>query len=154
MVIFLLLSTNRNGFTVIELIAALGVTSMILLVVFSMFFLGFRAFEEGKQNIDLQQNVRLAADYISREVRYAQELNVVNPGEIHFLVHGNSNQYRIKQKGEELVVLTNFAENKIAYHIKTLEFTYCEQSRVLHYVIHGENGLRGYTLRSSLNIKN
>ena len=151
---FLLLRTHRNGFTVIELLVALAVTGIMLIALFSFFSLGFQTFYSGRQRIDLQQNVRLAADFITREVRYANELEIVTPGEIRFTLHGCSNQYRIKQKGDELVLLTNDVENKIAYHIRELELSYCVQDHVLHYVIHGEEGFQRYSLRSSIHIKN
>ncbi len=151
---FSVIKNNRNGFTLLELLVAAAIMSVMLLAVFSLLSFGVNTFEAGKQRIDLQQNVRIAADFIFRETRYANELEIVSPTEISFALPENNNQYVIKQKGAEIVLLTNFAENKIAYQIKELEFSFCDNNHILDIFIDGDDGEHSFTLRTSLQIRN
>ncbi len=148
------LQHQRKGFTLLECVIVMAIMSLIFVAAYSLFFFGVRAYETGRENVDVQQNVRIAADFIFREVRYAQTLVVPSPTEIRFTLPEDDNGYAIKLKGEEIVLFTNFVENKIAYQIKDLQFTFCAQRGMLGYYISGGQGDDYYALRGSFQVRN
>lgn len=148
------LQHHRKGFTLLECVLAVAIMSLIFIVAYSLFIFGIRTYEAGRQKVDVQQNVRIAADFIFREVRYAQTLEVPSPTEIRFTFPEDDNLYAIKLKGEEIVLLTNFVENKIAYQIKDLQFSLCDQRGVVGYHILGGQDNDHYALQGAFQARN
>ncbi len=144
----------EHGFTLIELLVAATLMGMVLMTVFSIYSFGLRAFEKGNQKIDLQQNVRIAADMIFREIRYADGLKQVNRSTVRYSNPRDNKRYMITHKRDEIVIQINFVENKIAYHIKELDFSFCEESQVLYFFILGDDGNATFSLQSSVQLKN
>ncbi len=148
------LQYNRKGFTLLECVLAVAIMSLIFIVAYSLFIFGIRTYEAGRQKVDVQQNVRIAADFIFREVRYAQTLEVPSPTEIRFTFPGDDNLYAIRLKGEEIVLLTNFVENKIAYQIKDLQFSFCARRGIVGYHILGGQDDDHYALQGAFQVRN
>ncbi len=70
---------NQRGFTLVELLVGMVLLIIILAVGYGFYFFGNRSFTEGQIQSDLQQNVRLLADLINREVRYAEVMEIIPP---------------------------------------------------------------------------
>lgn len=62
---------NSRGFTLIELMIAMGILGFILAGVFSVFVINKRSYESQNLITDAQQNARFALDLLSRDVRSA-----------------------------------------------------------------------------------
>ena len=62
---------NSAGLTLIELVISLSLLSVILGVGYNYFYLGTTTFSQGESQSQLQQNIRFAANYITRELRTA-----------------------------------------------------------------------------------
>jgi len=79
-----LLKQNK-GITLVELIIAIALISVVVSLGYMFYFTGFKAFDRNVDRVDLQQNVRHSVSYISRRLLNA-ELNpnygvsVVKPG--------------------------------------------------------------------------
>jgi len=70
--------TNENGVTLIELLAALSLLSVILLLATSIHMLGLKQSSSQITNIQNQSNIRLAMNIITREIRKASTVSFVN----------------------------------------------------------------------------
>jgi general secretion pathway protein J len=57
------------GFTLLEVILALVIFSLLTVMVYSAFFIGHRAVIKGERDADLNQRMRVADDVLSRQVR-------------------------------------------------------------------------------------
>ncbi len=68
---------GENGYSLVELIVAIFLLLITLAIGFSFFFFGLNSFVTGELNSNVQQNVRLKAKYISDEVRYATEMEIL-----------------------------------------------------------------------------
>ena len=70
--------TNEKGVTLIELLAALSLLSVILLLATSIHMLGLKQSSSQITNIQNQSNIRLAMNIITREIRKASTVSFVN----------------------------------------------------------------------------
>ena len=70
--------TNENGVTLIELLAALSLLSVILLLATSIHMLGLKQSSSQITNIQNQSNIRLAMNILTREIRKASTVSFVN----------------------------------------------------------------------------
>jgi general secretion pathway protein J len=62
---------HAAGFTLIELVLALVIFSLLALMMYGAFFLGHRAVIKGEREADLNQRMRVAEDILGRQIRSA-----------------------------------------------------------------------------------
>lgn len=79
---------GNKGFSLIEMLVTLALLGIILLAAFSIYISGNRIFNKSVDQKYVQQDVRLAADYISREIRNSK---VISPLEND--VKSSNNKY-------------------------------------------------------------
>lgn len=83
--------SDKRGLTIVELLVVLAVLSLVLGVGYNLYSFGTESFTRGETQWIVQREVRSAADYIAREVRYAYQLSIhtgsipSNPGEHHYI---------------------------------------------------------------------
>ncbi len=61
----------KKGFTLIELILAIAISSMIIIVIFSLFTSNTRLYKETSKEFDIQSQVRYASEVINQSIRYS-----------------------------------------------------------------------------------
>jgi len=62
---------NNNGFTLVEMLVALALDFVILAGIYAAFYSQQKSHVKEQQVVDAQQNVRGAADFMTREIRLA-----------------------------------------------------------------------------------
>lgn len=67
----------KAGFTLIELIVTIGILGIVLTMAFSMGAFGNISFNNGSSKAGVQSNIRLAANYITKELRYSSNANIL-----------------------------------------------------------------------------
>jgi hypothetical protein len=72
---------DERGFLLTELTVTIALLVVVLAVAFIFFFFCQRSFSEGEKKTIVQSNVRLAANYITKEVRYADNISTTMPGD-------------------------------------------------------------------------
>ena len=89
---------NKNGFSLIEMMVALGILSLIIIGLVTFFSGGTRAWVTGQYQLEAQRNARLSMDRMVREIREGK--NIINGSETsitvrvpHFDVNGNIDSY-------------------------------------------------------------
>jgi prepilin-type N-terminal cleavage/methylation domain-containing protein len=68
---------KSKGFTLVELIVTLVILSIVLAAAFSFFIFGNKTYNRGINQYSVQSNIRLASDYITKEIRYATQIEVL-----------------------------------------------------------------------------
>lgn len=145
---------NKNGFTLLETLVVITLFTILAGTFFSLVIFSTNIFQTGTTILDLQQNVRIATDFIIRELRYASTLQVITSKEIKYRLPGDSAVYTIKQKNEEIVILINNTENKIAYGIGNLSMNWDELKKILTFEIEGIEGGHNFAVRSAVCLQN
>jgi len=64
-------AASGGGFTLIEVVLALTIFSLLTLMVYSAFYLGHRAVLKGERQANINQRMRLAEDVLGRQLRSA-----------------------------------------------------------------------------------
>ncbi|HJP17478.1 MAG TPA: prepilin-type N-terminal cleavage/methylation domain-containing protein [Nitrospinota bacterium] len=65
------LSANQHGFTLIEMMIAMGITLLVMSGVYEVFTSQQKAYTTQERVAEMQQNVRVAMDMMSRNIRMA-----------------------------------------------------------------------------------
>jgi len=67
---------KQKGMTLIELVIGLGLMSMVLAVLYAIFFTGLKSFDRQMENANNQTTARQTLSYIGREIRRADKIEV------------------------------------------------------------------------------
>ncbi len=59
---------RSDGFTLLELIIALTITAVIVVLIFSAFHIGIRAWEKGEKDVDRHQRYRIVLDLMKQQL--------------------------------------------------------------------------------------
>ena len=70
-------NNSTKGFTLIEIIVTISLISLVLLIAANMQGSFNKLFFKGDAKADIQSNLRLNADYISNQVRYASNVRIL-----------------------------------------------------------------------------
>lgn len=68
---------KSKGFTLVELLVTIVILSIVLSAAFAFFIFGNKTYNKGIDQYSVQSNIRLASDYITKEIRYATQIEVL-----------------------------------------------------------------------------
>jgi len=69
---------DNNGFGLLELVISLGLLTMVLALGFTFYIFLLTTFDTGERQTDVQQNARLAGDFITDETRIAERMVIID----------------------------------------------------------------------------
>lgn len=69
---------NSAGFTLVEIITVLALLGIILSIIFSLIFFSFNNFKMQNERTEILSDLRLAMDYLLRQMRKAELVEMVD----------------------------------------------------------------------------
>ncbi len=147
------LLTDERGLSLVELLVALTITGLMLSGVFAFYIFGSKVFNTGTEKAGLQHGLRQAAEIITREVRFATELDTIS--EIPDSPVGNERYIYLKESsGEEegpggrIVLLDQHGETDISSGIPVTGLSFSLDGKMLDFELKC-TGKRGeYSIKS------
>lgn len=110
-----------SGMTLIELIVSIGIMLMILAVIFGFFSAGIESWLISENQMDVQQNARIAFDWISRDLKIAEDYEILSEDQLSITPYkGDTLVY--KKLGEQLVLEKDGEQSPVADYIDYLKF--------------------------------
>ena len=70
--------SNKKAFTLVELMVSITLISLVLFIAYGMMGSSNILFAKGNTKADIQSNLRLNANYISDEIRYASSIRILS----------------------------------------------------------------------------
>lgn len=69
---------NKDGFTLLETIIAISIIGILIILTFTFFAYGNQSYSKGRDQYEAQTDVRLALDYLSKQLRYATDFEMID----------------------------------------------------------------------------
>lgn len=115
---------NSRGFSIIELILALALTSIVICSVFMACLLGMRVWNSAENRLEVQQNIRIAMNTLSTEIRKADSFEIESGNRGIRLTYENGlvKAYRFHPASGEIRMYQS--GTTVARHIKDCKFFY------------------------------
>lgn len=118
------LKTNEKGLTLVEVLAALALVSLVILLAGSINLFGHKQMSSQKEEIQNQSNDRLAMNIVTKAIRQADpatvevinDQNVLKINNVRYYLDGNSlkketdvlisdiNKFTVKQNGDQILL--------------------------------------------------
>nr|WP_309099760.1 prepilin-type N-terminal cleavage/methylation domain-containing protein [Fredinandcohnia onubensis] len=100
---------SERGVTLVELLAAISLLSIVLLLASSVHLFGQKQMNSQSNEVQIQSQERLAANLITKEIRKAKTVEVINPNQ---LTINDTDTYKlegttIKKNNEEFMTKIN-----------------------------------------------
>ena len=114
-----LVSTNEQGFTLIEIVIGFSLSALLLTSISFLFPVYVRTWLEGQSRIEVQQTARYAIDKMTRELRYAESVELEN-----FALYPNKGTI----KGVKPAAAPNLAPETFRYYIDATNHILYRQS--------------------------
>jgi prepilin-type N-terminal cleavage/methylation domain-containing protein len=120
--------SNKEGFTFIELMVALGIFTVLIAATYSVLYLGDSTTRDGLAYIELSQGIRLGVDRMTKELRNARRSTISIPEDssyITFKVPGNSNtiQYSLGGiGGKQLIRAEDGVDTILCNNVQSISF--------------------------------
>jgi prepilin-type N-terminal cleavage/methylation domain-containing protein len=129
------LRSSTSGLTIVELMLALTLMSIVLAIGYNFFFLNYRAYQRGEELSMAQFDVRLASDFVTSELRNVTEVSVTDTTLDHQIdatllsnrfERVQSVSFNITQQGSSFIVIY-----EISGLVRDPDELYTLQSKVL-----------------------
>ncbi len=111
---------NGKAFTLIEIMIALAIFSIILGATYSVLSMGRSSFYTGDIQIVVQQEARKAMDKMTREIREASSVNLSD--DYPFLIQTNRIKYEVNS-GQLQRIVQGGSTTALANNIGSVQFT-------------------------------
>lgn len=117
---------NKLGFTLIEVILIIGIIGIIIPSLYSIFFSGYKFFDVGVNNINEQQEYRLARNYLTKKLRNVSDINSIEISnkENNMLKINNKQLEEINSEGNNIRTSISFNKLKIKINNKKLDILF------------------------------
>jgi prepilin-type N-terminal cleavage/methylation domain-containing protein len=144
-------SKFKHGFTLIEVIVAIGLLTLILGAAYSMQLFGNKSYNRSAEKSEIQDNLRLASDFITKEIRYSSEVSILasipatkDTTKKYISKVGSNIEYQYYSSGwlhRDLVIGTS----AISY---SLSFEAMDSQKTLQFLISGASSHNNYSLKT------
>ncbi len=131
---FQAVTNNNDGLTVVELMIAVAILVLVLAGGYTFFSFGWNTFDRGTSKAIVQNNLRMAVEDITKEIRYAGNLSIIDstgvPDPIEnddFYIFVN-NDNRIERKSKtDMKIIPHELDSDINFE---LSFVRVEENRL------------------------
>ena len=106
---------NKKGMTLVEIIVAMAIVGIIVIVIGNVFMFGTKSFRKTETQAVNQMDVRVAVSSISKELRYASKIELLDieklEDKFHYIYFDNKTKKIMRKEknrlSEELIVGEN-----------------------------------------------
>lgn len=142
---------NKNGFSLIELLIALALTSVVIITAGFMYFSGVKAWIKGENQLEIQQNLRIAMNTLYNEIRMADIVDVYSSGrkiKLHYNDTDLSDKSYIFDPSLKELKLED-SKSTVAMYIEDLHFQYYNNLILISITTEAREGVtsRNYVFR-------
>jgi prepilin-type N-terminal cleavage/methylation domain-containing protein len=90
-----LISKGSQGMTLVEMLIAIGVGSLVLMIMAAVFMMSARSFAATSNYVHMDANSRMALDHLTKDIRQAGDLTEFTPTRLKFSRFPQTNSFLV-----------------------------------------------------------
>ncbi len=152
---------NNIGLTLVELILTLALMTIVLSLIYNIFFTGNKLFNISKAQTFIQSDVRFAADYITKELKNAiiicDNVDLVKEKNIYYalVLEGNDgSKHLLKKTYSKSNNATSVTEITVGNTLSDLKFSPSSNGSLLSIIVSGKDKKQDYSLEFEIMLNN
>lgn len=147
---------NERGLTLVEFIIAFALIVFVLAVGYCFYFFGMRSFAVGETQSNMQRDIRLVANFITKETRNATEIYLIgtpvpSAADGFHYIYLESSAFRYKNPGGTVTEKTGPFINELSPMFK---LKLSNERNLLEFTINGQDESQTYTLDTQVLLYN
>lgn len=146
---------NERGFTLIELLAVMVIFMMLMAAVSFMFIFSQRLFIASSQQSSLHGDLRLTAERVGRELRFAYFLEIIDEEDWDLeAIDSSEYSYIYFDRSSRTIILLDDSGSRSLSSNTISDVSFVGNVSTLLFTLHGESGGEAYSLDSSVRLLN
>jgi len=142
---------ENKGFSLVEIVITLALLGIILVPIFSFYFFGANTYEAAQKKSNIQNDILIAAEFITKELRTATAISLVETPNQNKGLYNSSIGLK---KGCIEYNYNNISKPLTNSNIVELNLTLKKNSNILEFYIIGEEGKDQYRIHSKVTLLN
>ena len=145
---------KQKGMTLIELVIGLGLMSMVLAVLYAVFFTGLKSIDRQMENANSQTTARQTLSYIGREIRRADKIEVDVDNKGLKVEYGESEiKYEFNHLNNILYRVKNGTKNPMIEGIKDFNIEELDDTYFLNITVISERHNNPITITTQIRMR-
>ena len=145
---------KQKGMTLIELVIGLGLMSMVLAVLYAVFFTGLKSIDRQMENANSQTTARQTLSYIGREIRRADKIEVDVDNKGLKVEYGESEiKYEFNHLNNILYRVKNGTKNPMIEGIKDFNIEELDDTYFLNITVISERHNNPITISTQIRMR-
>lgn len=146
---------TSNGFTLIEVIISISILAILLGGAYMFLGFGSKIFSKGTKQYDIQANIRLAEDYITKQVRFATDVKILDDLPTDLMLDSHNNYIYFDSSNNSITHINKNFTKKIKLGDRgSLEFKSIKPYYELSFIITAEEKQQKYSIEDKLDPMN
>ncbi len=145
---------KQKGMTLIELVIGLGLMSIVLAVLYAIFFTGLKSFDRQIKNANSQTTARQTLNYIGREIRRADNIKVYDNNKGLVVEYdGSEIEYEFNHLNNILYRVKDGTKNPMIEGIKDFYIEYLDGTYFLNITVISERHNNPITMTTQIRMR-
>ncbi len=145
---------KQTGMTLIELVIGLGLMSIVLAVLYAIFFTGLKSFDRQIENANNQTTARQTLNYIGREIRRADNIKVYDNNKGLVVEYdGSEIEYEFNHLNNILYRVKDGTKNPMIEGIKDFYIEYLDGTYFLNITVISERHNNPITMTTQIRMR-
>jgi prepilin-type N-terminal cleavage/methylation domain-containing protein len=148
---------HSNGFTLLELLAAIIISVLLLSVAYPVLLFGIKSYHDGQAKSSLQDQVQMASLTITKKLRYAQEVSISAETVCPSTLQSGYNYICVDSAGHSIKNASTLGTGNIindASGKQSYAIVFSANGKLLNFDITGSNTESTYHIQTEISIMN
>jgi len=115
---------NKEGVSLVELMVALGLVALVFSAAGLMYFTGVKGWDRCENQVEVQQNLRIAMNVLNTEIRRADAVNIYLDEKKIVLTYSDASTKTYEYKSDAKEIRLGGSSSTVAMYIDDCVFDY------------------------------
>ncbi|HHW02642.1 MAG TPA: prepilin-type N-terminal cleavage/methylation domain-containing protein [Thermoanaerobacterales bacterium] len=144
---------KKKGFSLVELLVALGLAMIIMTAASLVYFSGIKAWVRGENQVEVQQNLRIAMNTLSNEIQMADMIEIYKTEKKLVLSYNDGSTRSYYYDPESKEIRLGESNSTVAMYISDFDIKYSDNLISISLTTEERPGIKSKTYEFGINAR-